>query len=262
VAQWAKSTSAGNNKSIFNAVAADSSGNVYAAGYQYNKITYTYGTGVSAQGTSSYYNVVLVKYNSSGAAQWAQTVSSVAGGESIFNAVTVDSSGNVYAAGRQEDDYTYTYGAGVSAQGKSDMFENVVLVKYNSSGVAQWAKSTSSAGYGSSCFNAVAIDSLGSVYAAGYATGKAAFGSISAQGGYSGGGVLLVKFDSSGAAKWARTVTVASSGSGFNGVAVNSSGIVYAAGSQSGTGTFTYAGGISAIGTYSGDSNASLVQYK
>jgi hypothetical protein len=64
---WAKTVSAG-ERSSFGAVAADSSGNVYAAGIQWGTDTYTYGMGVSAQGAYSngtYYddqNAVLVKY--------------------------------------------------------------------------------------------------------------------------------------------------------------------------------------------------------
>ena len=60
-AQWARTVSAGSGDSKFNSVAVDSSGNVYAAGYQYGSETYTYGPGVSAAGTGKY-NVVLVKY--------------------------------------------------------------------------------------------------------------------------------------------------------------------------------------------------------
>jgi hypothetical protein len=71
---------------------------------------------------------VLVKYDSNGTALWARTVSS-GNDSSAFRSVAVDSSGNVYAAGCQYYDYTYTYGTGVSAKGTAK-YENVVLVKY------------------------------------------------------------------------------------------------------------------------------------
>jgi hypothetical protein len=61
-AQWAWSVSSGSDDSGFGSVAVDGSGNVYAAGGIYGTGTYTFGTGVSAQGTGSGYNVVLVKY--------------------------------------------------------------------------------------------------------------------------------------------------------------------------------------------------------
>jgi len=44
------------------ALAVDSSGNVYAAGFQYGDSYYTYGMGVSAQGSDYVENLVLVKY--------------------------------------------------------------------------------------------------------------------------------------------------------------------------------------------------------
>jgi hypothetical protein len=107
LAEWARTVSAGNERSYFNAVAVDSSGNVYAAGYQVGINSFTYGTGVSAQGTNNLAdtsarvgNVVLVKYDLSGTALWTQTVSTGSSG-SKFSAVAVDSFGNVYAAGEQ-----------------------------------------------------------------------------------------------------------------------------------------------------------------
>jgi len=262
-AQWAKTVSAGSSDSRFYAVAADSSGNVYAAGYQVGTGAYTYGAGVSAKGTNSGENVVLVKYNASGTAQWAKTVSAgSSASDSEFNAVAADSSGNVYAAGYQLGTGAYTYGAGVSAQGTSSS-RNVVLVKYDASGTAQWAK-TVSAGSGTSVFTAVVADSSGNVYAAGTQSGTGAYtygAGVSAQGTYASNNVVLVKYNASGTAQWAKTVSAGSSGSYFNAVAADSSGNVYAAGYQSGTDSYTYNPGISAQGTYS-SYNAVLVKYK
>jgi hypothetical protein len=181
-ALWARSVtseSVGTIGSDFNAVAVDSSGSVYAAGYQEYTAICTYGPGVSAQGAYTGYqatNAVLVKYNSSGTAQWARSVST-GSDSSVFEAVTVDSSGNVYAAGYQSENSIYTYGAGVSAKGfgRSDNGPdyNEVLVKYDTSGTAQWARTVNEVNkYNSyesmySWFSAVAVDSSGNVYAAG-----------------------------------------------------------------------------------------------
>jgi len=258
---WARTVSAGSSSSQFSAVTVDASGNVYAAGSQAGTGAYTYGAGVTATGTSSGGNVVLVKYDSGGTAQWARTVS--AGSDnSQFNAVAVDASGNVYAAGYQFGTGAYTYGAGVSATGIHSQY-NVVLVKYNSSGTAQWAR-TVSAGSGRSQFSAVTVDASGNVYAAGYqsagAVGAYTYGTgVSATGTYSDD-VVLVKYNSSGTAQWARTVSAGSGSSYFRAVAVDASGNVYAAGVQSGTGAFTYGAGVTATGTYSGN-NVVLVKY-
>jgi len=256
-ALWAKSVTAGNDYSYFNSVAVDSSGNVYAAGYQSRTGSFTYGPGVSVAGSGSS-NVVLVKYNSSGNALWAKSVTAGTS-ESRFNSVAVDSSGNVYAAGYQRGTGSFTYGPGVSVAGSGS--SNVVLVKYDSSGTALWAKSVT-AGYAYSEFNSVAVDSSGNVYAAGYqgGTGSFTYGpGVSVAGSYDGVNVVLVKYDSSGVALWARSVTAGTDTSWFNSVAVDSSGNVYAAGYQGGTGSFTYGAGVSVAG--SGSSNVVLVKY-
>jgi len=199
-----------------------------------------------------------VKYDSSGVAQWARTVSA---GSAYFNSVAVDSSGNVYAAGVQNYDGTFTYGTGVSARG-IERGNNVVLVKYDSNGTAQWARSVSTPiinGTLLSHFYSVAVDSFGNVYAAGQqGTGVYTYGE-----GVSTGtaGVVLVKYNSIGAAQWVRTVSESGRTGAFNSVAVDSSGNVYAAGYQYYDGILTYGTGVSAQGNYSGD-NVVLVKYK
>jgi hypothetical protein len=260
-AQWARTVSAGSNQSQFNAVTVDASGNVYAAGSQYDTGAFTYGSGVSATGAYSSSNVVLVKYDSGGTAQWARTVN-VGSNFSRFNAVAVDASGNVYAAGYQYGAGAFTYGTGVSATGTYSSY-NVVLVKYDSGGTAQWAR-TVSAGNSSSSFNSVAADASGGVYAAGYQSGTGAFTygtGVSATGTYSSENVVLVKYNSSGTAQWARTVSAGSNESQFNAVAVDASRNVYAAGYQNGTDAYTYGSGVSATGPYIYN-NVVLVKYR
>jgi hypothetical protein len=208
-------------------------------------------------------------------AEWARSVSAGSNSNtSRFYAVTVDSFGNVYAAGFQTSNYIYTYGTGVFAQGASSSNSyghvgNVVLVKYNSSGTAQWAK-TVSTGSNFSNFNAVAVDSYGNVYAAGYQCGNGAYTygtDVSARGTYSGNNnsgynVVLVKYDSSGTALWARTVSGGGNGSQFKGVAVDSFGNVYAAGYQVSNGIYTYGTGVSAQGTYNDAYGGNVVLVK
>jgi hypothetical protein len=71
---------------------------------------------------------VLVKYDSFGTAQWAQTVSTGTSSSS-FSSVAADASGNIYAAGYVNGSGTYTFGAGITASGSSGS-SNAVLVKY------------------------------------------------------------------------------------------------------------------------------------
>jgi outer membrane protein assembly factor BamB len=250
-AQWAKTVTAGSGHSRFYAVAVDGAGNVYAAGDQ-GVGSFDYGNGQTAAGTG---NVVLVKYNASGTAQWAKTVTG--SGSSKFFAVAVDGAGHVYAAGYQGGAGSFDYGNGQTAAGTSSV--NVVLVKYNASGTAQWAKTV--AGSGSSEFSAVAVDGAGHVYAAGeqYGTGNSDYGSGNINGTFSGPNVVLVKYNASGTAQWAKTVTAGSEYSSFLAVAVDGAGNVYAAGYQYGTGSYNYGNGQTAAGTSIG--NVVLVKY-
>ena len=132
-----------------------SDGSVYAAGYILRTGTYNFGNSVTATGTySNGGNIVLVKYDSFGVAQWAQTVTagSINSVDSFFTSVSaVASDGSVYAAGYILGTGTYNFGNSVTATGTSTGGINIVLVKYDSSGVAQWAQ-TVTAGSDSSMF--------------------------------------------------------------------------------------------------------------
>jgi outer membrane protein assembly factor BamB len=254
---WAKTVTAGNSASQFNAVAVDSSGNIYAAGYQYGTGDFNYGSGL-IHGTHTYTNAVLVKYDASGQALWAKTVTA-GSNNSQFYAVAVDSFGNIYAVGYQSGTGDFDYGSG-NIHGTNSEGPNAVLVKYNASGQAQWAK-TVTAGGGMSQFNAVAVDSSNNIYVAGFQNWTVSYdyGSGNITGTFNGSNAVLVKYNDSGQALWAKTVTTGNNDSYYYTVAVDSSGI-YAAGRQSGTGSFNYGSGPIAGKSFNG-SNAVLVKY-
>jgi hypothetical protein len=172
----------------------DPRGNVYAAGYISGGGTYTFASAVTAAGTYNGGNVVLVKYDPSGTARWARTVSTGTY-TSRFNSVAVDDSGNAYAAGDIYGTGTYTFGADVTAAGPYTG-ANVVLVKYDPSGVTQWAR-TVSAGRYTSVFNSVAVDGTWNVYAGGHIYTYRVYnfgGSVRAAGTSSVDNVVLVKY--------------------------------------------------------------------
>ncbi|HXY53067.1 MAG TPA: hypothetical protein VEM40_00150 [Nitrospirota bacterium] len=261
-ALWAQTVSAGTgtSQSDFNGVSVASDGSVYAAGDIYGTGTYNFGSGVISQGTCTSSNVVLVKYNSSGAAQWARTVTA-GSDKSLFNSVAVALDGSVYAAGYIYGTGSYYFG-GVNIAG-TFTGSNIVLVKYDSTGVAQWARSVTE-GINVSTFSSVSVASDGSVYAAGYiqGTGIYNFGNnVTATLTTNGNSPVLVKYDSNGNAQWARTVTAGVDDSTFNGVFVASDGFVYAAGYIKGTGTFDFGNGIVSAGTYTDGGNVALVKY-
>ncbi len=263
--QWAVSTLAGGAYSQFNSVSTDASGNIYVAGTQSGGYTFTYGTGIALTSSSSSSAMVLVKYNPSGVAQWARISDNATGSHARFHAVKTDSLGNVYAAGLQQGTGTVTFGTGVSTTG-SATHNNVILVKYNSSGTAQWARTQQSASGFWADFKALAIDSNDNIYAVGAQSSNTTYtygaGVTATSGVNNYWNAIIVKYDSSGTALWARTVLDGNESSQFDAVTVDSSGNVYAAGFQRSNGTFTYSTGISVTGlTGFGSGNMVLVKY-
>jgi hypothetical protein len=261
-AQWARTLTSGNS-ATFQAVAADRFGGICAVGSCWGTAALGLGNGVTAYpnaAPANSSNVLLVKYDSVGLAQWARTLagtSDFAG----FSGVAVDGAGNIYAAGYVGGTATYDLGSGVSATGTADT--NVLLVKYDSAGNTIWAK-TLTAGTPGAYFDAVAVDGLGNIYAAGYTSGAATyeFGSGVTATGTAAANTLLVKYDSAGNAVWARTLTSGADGAYFLGgsVAADSSGNVYAAGEIVGTGSYGFGNGIVASGSSTGH-NSLLVKY-
>jgi hypothetical protein len=105
--QWQMSFGDGNTD-ISNAVAVDSSGDVYVCGYH---------------GIGGVNDIQIAKYNSSGTIQWQRKL--VASNGAIGFSVATDLSNNVYICG----------------QGNNSTQLDGILAKYNASGVIQWQRS-------------------------------------------------------------------------------------------------------------------------
>ncbi len=259
--QWARVPSSANGMgSDFPGVAADSSGSIYAVGFQESGV-FTYGAGVSATGPGSSSYPVIVKYSGAGTALWARTISTGASG--AFKAVAIDSSGNIYAAGNQAANSSHTYGIGVVSIPPSAGSSHAVLVKYDSNGTAQWARTITSATNQSS-FENLAVDNSGNIYAVGYQNGNAAVSyatGINATGPATGSNAVLVKYDLAGNAQWARSANSGASTSAFSSIAKDNAGNIYVTGNQNGNSAFAYGNGVTATGPAAGAANAVLLKY-
>ena len=111
-------------------------GSVYAAGYV-GYGTYNFGNGKTVTGAFVGNNVILVKYDSAGPAQWAQTV--VGGNnDSIFYGVSVAADNTVYGVGSISGTGTYNFGNDMTAAGTAPG-DNIALVKYNGFGAISLA---------------------------------------------------------------------------------------------------------------------------
>jgi uncharacterized delta-60 repeat protein len=111
VQQWVKRyNGTGFGMDIAWGIAVDALGNVYVTGESVGS------------GTSSDYSTV--KYNLSGTQLWVARYNSSVNDVDIANAITLDSSGNIYVTGQSS-------GSGTN--------RDYATIKYNSSGVQQWA---------------------------------------------------------------------------------------------------------------------------
>jgi hypothetical protein len=151
---WAKGFGGANNDSG-QAIAVDSSGNIYMAGYFYGTANFGGSTLSSAGG----YDLVLAKYNNAGVHQWSYRFGGA--GDEIATSIALDGFGNIFVGGY----FTGTGNLGgnnlVSA-GQQDCF----LAKYSASGAPVW--SMRMGGASPDVINAVATDSQGNVVVTGY----------------------------------------------------------------------------------------------
>ncbi len=186
-------------------VATDKDGNVYMTGD-------TLGTLDIAQpnpemtGITS--DLIVAKYNSSGVKQWTQQLGTNRneGGE----AIGVDIDGNVYVAGYTDTDLDGT--GGQDHQGRRD----VILVKYNSSGVKQWMRQTGTLQDDSA--KDITFDSSGNIY----------FMEVwgSALGG-NGASAVIQKYSNTGSHAWTRVFNSSSSQFFGQSIAFDPTGFIY-----------------------------------
>ena len=118
--QWTKKLGIFDNESGVS-MTVDSSDNIYVTGY--TKDVY------DGNSNSENYDIFLMKYNSSGTKQWIKQLGNSAA--DIGMGVTVDSSDNIYVTGIASGGFERKTGS---------VGEDIILVKYNSSGTKQWTK--------------------------------------------------------------------------------------------------------------------------
>jgi len=205
---WVATYDHGSKPDAANSIALDSAGNVLAAGYSGNP--------------STDYDFATIKLSgSTGAPLWnfggGETAARYDGPIScadIALKVAVDSSNNVYVTG---------YSDGNADGGTVN--DDYATVKYNSSGVPQWAsRYDGPASSGNDSPNDLALDSSGNVYVTGY--------SRNASGDYD---FLTIKYSgSTGAALWASPARYDGAGNDdyAYGLALDSSGFLYVTGTD------------------------------
>jgi hypothetical protein len=258
IAQWATNIS-GSLSDSSEGISVDSSGNVYVTGYYESSslIIRSFGSVSSGIITTTSYGILgisgsrdtfIVKYNTNGVAQWVTKIT----GFVISGGIAVDSSGNVYATGDYSAGAITIRSFGSVSSGiinttvygtlANSAISNVFIVKYNTSGVAQWA--TNITGLGGSGSGMITVDSSGNVYITGDSNPPSiiinSFGSVSsgtinttAYGTLVNSGsknVFIAKYNTSGIAQWATYIPITPFDVG-NAISIDSSGNIYIVGS-------------------------------
>lgn len=180
-------------------IAVDAAGNVYVTGFRFS--------------TASQYDIVTLKYDSSGHRRWARLWDGPASGDDEGFGIAVTRAGAVYVAG-------------VSTGATSG--RDAVVLKYGTGGALAWARSFSSAGAFDDEFDGIALLPGGDVAATGFTSPGGAQD------------VLTARLSPGGHTRWSRTYNgpdnLADQGA-F--VAAGPGGAVYVAGTSDGATTAT-----------------------
>ena len=126
----------------------------------------------------SYFHIVTVKYNSSGVRQWIAKYIGAADQNDEGTSILTDNSGNVYVSGVSR-----------LVSGQFD----IILLKYNSSGVQQWVRQYNGPGNFDDISSGIALDNSGYIYAGGYSYGSG-----------TGYDYLIIKYNLSGDQIWTK----------------------------------------------------------
>lgn len=187
-------------------------------------------------------NAFVAVYNSAGVGQWAANLTSTT---TTASGITIDASGNIYITGTYVDNVSINNSNGdrafVLSQASIGETESYI-VKYNSSGFAQWRTKISSSTFSS----AITSDSVGNLYIIGSSSGvPLLFNSNGISSGITFSTnfistAFLAKYNTSGTAQFALAIGVGS-GAGSNGgdVSINNAGEICISG-QYGTSTLRF----------------------
>jgi hypothetical protein len=214
------------------AVVTDASGNVYVTGNLSNTVTFgTLPPITSLGGPVNNADIFIVKYNSSGIAQWVQR----AGGTNddlVFD-IALDASGNIYITGAIYGTATFGTLPPLTPLANSDIF----VAKYNNSGTAIWAKRAGGAGTHYSGGYAIALDATNNIYIVGEFGNTANFGSTVSITSTGSSDIFIAKYDNDGTALWAQKAGGVMNDYAAD-LALDASGNIYIVGTFKGTASF------------------------
>jgi hypothetical protein len=217
------------------AVATDSQGNVYLAGYNGGSAADFTGHPTTLRGTQGGggSDVFVVKMNPTGTTLLYSVVFGASENEDVAGGIAVDTAGNAYITGHTNAvNFPITSGA---AQGNNNGTVNAFVTEVDASGLAL-VYSTYLGGSGSFAGNAITVDRSGNAYVTGTAgsSGSTPFPLVSALSSTPSAG-FLTEIKAGGTGFEYSTYLPAGTGIGY-GIAVDSNGDAYVTGSTGSAG--------------------------
>ncbi len=211
----------------YGGVCLDGAGNIYIAGiFGTTSVSIGSDTIFNADATASTNDFFVAKLDSSGNALWAGAYGGT--DNDYVNSIAVSPSGNVYLAGSY---ISASMAIGATTMTNAGNANNIFIAKFDSSGHPHWARSVAGNASTTDEAEALAIDGNENLYfTGGFTLGSIHFGSLTLSGS-AAGCLFIVKYDSSGNVKWAKTASSAQS-SGY-GIAADNCGNIWACGQMS-----------------------------
>ena len=223
--QWVY-TAGGTGRDRGRKIALDSSGNIYVVGYYRNVVDFG-GGDVTSNGN---WDAFLLKLNNSGTFQWVKTFGDTL--NDLGRDVVVDSNDNVYMLGDFRGNPNFPGITDGLIATLADMF----LLKVNSSGDNVWVYTGTSIS-GDESARALAIDSSDNLYITGSFSGTMNFGDGNNVTASFSHDLFIVKLNSDGQFQNIYLSSI-STAQKAKGIAIDSSGNIYATGNFNGTVNF------------------------
>lgn len=194
---WAKSAGT-SDEDAGKSIATDLNGNVYVTGY-FTGNSISFGGNVLTNSNNGSYAYYVVKYSAGGNVIWARG----AAGNGKGLGVATDAAGNIYVTGHFTS-LTMTFGTAV-VNSTAVNFDDIFVVKYNSAGTVQWAKSAGGTGYDYGY--GIDVDAAGAIYITGEFTSSTfSFGnSTLTKSGIDYTDAFILKYSATGNPLWAKS---------------------------------------------------------